>query len=113
MRKSTIVSAMALSLISVGSITAAALPASAATHHAARAAGEDTGDGSTPPPTVGSSGGGGGGSSSSPSGGVATGAGGMAKSHDADAAPFLAAGAAGFALIGASAIARRRRTVAA
>jgi MYXO-CTERM domain-containing protein len=116
MRKTTIFPAMALSLLTLGTVTAA-LPASAATtHHAVRAAGEDTGDGSTPatvPSSSGSSGSSSGGSST-PSGGASTGGGGMADlgNHGAtNAAPWLATGGVGLALLGAATAARRRRAL--
>jgi hypothetical protein len=105
MRKTTIIPAMALSLLTLGSVSAMAVPAGAATHHASiRTAGED--DDTTSPTTPEGSGGG-----STPSGGAATGAGGMATGGAADVAPWLAAGGAGIALLGAGALSRRRRPV--
>jgi len=114
--------ALALSLMTIGIGSTVAVPvAGAVTHHAAFHAGEDSGDsGSTPPATTGASSGGGGssssggGSSATPSGGVQTGAGGMAEAGSTNTAPFIALGGAGAVLLGASAgataLARRRRS---
>jgi hypothetical protein len=103
MRKSTIFPAIMLSFVTLGTV-ATALPATAApSHHAtARVAGED--DDSTPPDT--SNGGGG---SSSPSGGAATGLGGTAADTEQSATPWLLAGGAGLALLGAGAVGVRRQ----
>ena len=115
MRKMIIGSAMTLSLLTLAPAVTA-LPAHAATsHHAAFAAGEDGDDATPPPPTVPSSGGGGGGGGT-PSGGASTGGGGMAdlsSNQGTDAALWLASGGAGLGLLGAGAIARRRRAVTA
>jgi hypothetical protein len=104
-----IVPAVALSLMSFGALATVAAPAAHAATHA-YAAGDDEDDTT---PTVPSGGGGGGGGA--PSGGVSTGAGGMAKVGSTDIAPFVAIGGAGAALLGAgagaSALARRRRSV--
>jgi hypothetical protein len=115
MRKK-IVPALALSFISLGTVSTVAMPvAHAATHHAMVHAGEDGDDDNSDstPATVADSGGSG--SSSTPSGGVSTGAGGMAEAGSTDVAPWLAEGGAGAVLLGmsagATAIARRRRTV--
>jgi hypothetical protein len=110
MRKIMIVPALALSLMSMGMI-AEAVPAGA---HQVIHAGED--DDATTDTVPGSGSGGSGGSSSSggsgaPSGGASTGAGGTAVEDAHDAAPWLATGAAGLALIGVSAATRRRRAV--
>jgi hypothetical protein len=96
-----------LSCLTFGTV-ASALPAHASTGHSAtvRPAGEND---DTPDDTSNSSGGG-----STPSGGAATGAGGTAV-HEAthDSTPWLLTGAAGFGLLGTSAVAaaRRRRSV--
>jgi len=107
-----IVPAVALTLMSFGTIANVAMPAAHAAPHA-YAAGED-GDDDAPPPTH-NTGGGGGGGGSAPSGGVSTGAGGMAKAGSSDVAPFVAVAGVGAALLGASAgssaLARRRRSV--
>jgi MYXO-CTERM domain-containing protein len=107
MRKTTIIPAMALSLLTLGTVTTA-LPASAATpHHTIRAAGEDGDSTDATVPSSGSSGG-----SATPSGGAATGGGGMAdvtSGGAANVAPFLASGGVGLALLGAAAVSRRRR----
>jgi hypothetical protein len=102
MRKSTIFPAIMLSFVTLGTV-ATALPATAApSHHAtARVAGED--EDSTPPDT--SNGGGG----SSPSGGAATGLGGTATDTEQSAMPWLVAGGAGLALLGAGAVGVRRQ----
>jgi len=103
MRKTMIVPAIALSVMSFGMI-AQAVPASA--HPASVVAGEDNGDDT--PDTSNSSGGGG-----APSGGAATGGGGTAFESTTDVAPFLAAGAAGIGMLGLGAALRRRHTVGA
>ena len=109
--RTKIVPAVALTLMSFGAVANVAIPAAHAAPHA-YAAGED-GDDVAPPPTIGGGGGGGGGGT--PSGGASTGAGGMAKVGSTDVAPFIAVGGAGAALLGASAgasaLARRRRSV--
>jgi hypothetical protein len=108
MRKITIVPAVALSLMTMGMIAQAA-PASA--HHSVIVTGED-GDDATPDTVPGAGGGSGAGSgsgSAAPSGGAATGAGGTALHDTSSDAPWLAAGAAGIALVGVSAATRRRR----
>src|SRR4051794_21976321 len=106
MRKTMIVPAMALSLMTFGTV-AAALPASAApAHHAARTAGEDGDTTNTVPGSSGSSSGSG---SGTPSGGAATGAGGMANVADnggTNVLPWLATGGVGLALVGAAAASR-------
>jgi hypothetical protein len=107
MRKITIVPAVALSLMTMGMIAQAA-PASA--HHSVIVTGED-GDATpdTVPAAGGGSGAGSGSGSAAPSGGAATGAGGTALEDTSSDAPWLAAGAAGIALVGVSAATRRRR----
>ena len=102
MRKTMIVPAVALSVMTFGMI-AQAVPASA--HPTAIVAGEDNGDDT---PDTSNSGGGG-----TPSGGAATGGGGTAVESTTDVAPFLAAGAAGIGMLGLGAALRRRRTVGA
>ena len=102
MRKTMIVPAIALSVMTFGMI-AQAVPASA--HPASVVAGEDNGDDT---PDTSNSGGGG-----TPSGGAATGGGGTAVQSTTDVAPFVAAGAAGVGMLGLGAALRRRRTVGA
>jgi hypothetical protein len=106
MRRSTIVPAIALSFMSLG-IIAQVTPASA---HPVVHTGEDGDDSTTVTnPSVGEgSSSGAGGTSSTPAGGVSTGAGGTAPGDAHDLAPWLATGAAGVALVGASVAARRR-----
>ena len=99
MRKITIVPAVALSLMTLGMIAEAA-PASA--HPSVMVAGEDD---DTTDNTIAGSG------SGAPSGGAATGAGGTAVEDTNSAAPLLASGAAGIALLGVGAATLRRRTV--
>jgi hypothetical protein len=102
MRKSTIFPAIMLSFVTLGTV-ATALPATAApSHHAtARAAGEDTDTPDTVP----------GGGGSTPSGGAATGLGGTAADGTTHSAtPWLLAGGAGLALLGAGAYGARRAT---
>jgi hypothetical protein len=108
MRKITIVPAVALSLMTMGMIAQAA-PASA--HHSVIVTGEEDGDATTDtvPGAGGGSGVGSGSASGTPSGGAATGAGGTALEDTGSDAPWLAAGAAGIALVGVSAATRRRR----
>jgi hypothetical protein len=110
-RRITIIPALALSFMSLGVVVHVS-PASA---HTAIHAGED-GDDSTPATTPSASGGsgsssGGSGSSTTPSGGISTGAGGTALGNEHDPVPWLATGAAGVALVGASVATRRRRAL--
>jgi hypothetical protein len=102
MRKTTVLPTIVLSFLTLGTV-ASALPANATTHHAARTAGEDDDDATTPDTSNGGAG------SGAPSGGAATGAGGMAGADSSSALPWLAAGGAGLALVGAGAVTRRRR----
>jgi hypothetical protein len=113
MRKTMIIPAMALSLMSLGAI-AGVTPAGA---HQAVHTGED-GDSTTVTvpsggggSSSGASSGGSSGGSATPSGGISTGAGGTAVGHENDLTPWLATGAAGIALVGVSAATRRRRAV--
>src|SRR4051794_25979911 len=107
MRKMMVIPAMALSLMTFGGLAAGTV----ASAHPVIHAGEDGDDA----PTITAPSGGGGSSSSSggsatPSGGIATGAGGTAAGDEQDLAPWLAAGAAGIALVGVSTTAQRRRS---
>jgi hypothetical protein len=110
MRKSTIFPVIALSALTLGTISTA-LPAGAALQHSVKA-GED-GDTTTPtvPNNTGSGGGGGGGGSSTPSGGASTGGGGMASTatSNPNVALWLTTGGVGLALVGTGLVARRRR----
>jgi hypothetical protein len=109
MRKSTIFPVIALSALTLGTISTA-LPAGASLQHSVRF-GEDESDGTTTP-TVGSGSSSGSGAAT-PSGGASTGAGGTAgsPSSNPNVVLWFAAGAAGLALIGTGALARRRRNL--
>src|SRR6478735_11241111 len=110
MRKSTIFPVIALSALTLGTISTA-LPAGAALQHSVKA-GED---GNTTTPTVpnNTGGGGGGGGGSTPSGGASTGGGGMASTatSNPNVALWLTTGGVGLALVGTGLVARRRRAL--
>jgi hypothetical protein len=111
MRKSTIFPVIALSALTLGTISTA-LPAGASVQRSVRAGeNNDDGDGTTQN-TVGSGSGSGSGSAT-PSGGASTGGGGMAGNQTSgpNVVLWLVAGGAGLALIGTGAVARRRRTL--
>jgi hypothetical protein len=103
MRKSKILSVIALGALTLGTISTA-LPAGASMRF-----GEDGNDGTTQPTVVS----GGGSGAGSPSGGASTGGGGMASAptSNPNVVLWLAAGGAGLALVGTGAVARRRRTL--
>lgn len=111
MRKRTIFPVMALSALTLGTISPA-LPASAAMQHSLKA-GEDNNDGSgTTQPTVVSGSGSGSGSGSTPSGGASTGGGGMASTGTSpNVALWLTTGGVGLALVGTGLVSRRRRAL--
>jgi hypothetical protein len=107
MRKSTIFPVMALSALTLGTITTT-LPAGASAQQSVRFGEDDNaGDGTTQPTVVAGDG------STTPVGGAATGGGGTAGSPTSNPNVLLwfAAGGAGLALIGTGAVARRRRTL--
>ncbi len=111
MRRTTIFPVIALSALTLGTISTA-LPAGASVRHSVRAGeNNDDGDGTTQPTTVADSGSGSG--SATPSGGASTGGGGMAGNSTSgpNVVLWLVAGGAGLALIGTGAVARRRRTL--
>jgi hypothetical protein len=109
MRKMMVIPAMALSLMTFGGLAAGTVASAHPVIHAGED-GDDTPTITAPSGGGGSSSGSSSGGSATPSGGIATGAGGTAAGDEHDLAPWLAAGAAGIALVGVSATAQRRRS---